>query len=169
MRAKGERMRQLALCPVSMDKYGAREPVSFECPNCGFPTHASEEHWAEDQEQHARFCQSRLREANEDEHDLRSGREFPEFAHLPDVQPYEEAISMANWDVFLYTRGFPSVETERSRRHISKLLTYPLSIGAVLHDNSPYTLRNQRLLPEGLRSLLGALTILFHSLVMLSH
>ena len=62
---------------------------------------------------------------------------------------------MANWDVFLYTRGFPSIDTDRSRRHISKLLTYPISIASVLHENSPYTLRNQRLLPEGLRSLVG--------------
>lgn len=62
---------------------------------------------------------------------------------------------MGNWDVFLYTRGFPSIDTERSRRHVSKLLTFPLSIGSILHENSPYNLRNQRLLPEGLRSLFG--------------
>lgn len=60
---------------------------------------------------------------------------------------------MGNWDVFLYTRGFPSIDTERSRRHVSKLLTYPLTIGSILHESSPYTLRNQRLLPEGLRSI----------------
>lgn len=35
-------------------------------------------------------------------------------------------------------------------------MTYPITIGSVLHENSPYTLRNQRLLPEGLRSLMGA-------------
>lgn len=62
---------------------------------------------------------------------------------------------MANWDVYLYTRGFGSIDSQRSRRHISKLLTYPLTIGTVLHENSPYTLRNRRLLPEGLRSLFG--------------
>jgi splicing suppressor protein 51 len=62
---------------------------------------------------------------------------------------------MGNWDVFLYTRGFASIDTERSRRHVSKLLTYPLSIGSILHESSPYNLRNQRLLPEGLRSLVG--------------
>lgn len=71
-------------------------------------------------------------------------------------QPYEEAVSMGNWDVFLYTRGFGSIDTERSRRHVSKLLTYPMSIASVIHENSPYTLRNSRLLPEGLRSLVGA-------------
>ncbi|GAA5847894.1 hypothetical protein JCM3766R1_003175 [Sporobolomyces carnicolor] len=152
MRDKGERIKQLAYCPVSLDKYGEKTHVAFECPNCGFPTHASEQRWSED-ENHARYW-PRLREANEDEHDLRSGRELTEFK-LPAEQPYEEAVSFGNWDVFLYTRGFPSIETERSRRHVSKLLTYPMTIGSVLHENSPYTLRNQRLLPEGLRSLVA--------------
>lgn len=150
MRAKGERIKQLAYCPVSLEKYGEKVHVAFECKHCGYPTHATEERWAEDQEK-AKYW-PRLREANEDEHDLRSGREMTEF-RLPGEQPYEEAVSMGNWDVFLYTRGFPSINTERSRRHVSKLLTYPMSIGSVLHENSPYTLRNQRLLPEGLRSL----------------
>ncbi|GAA6013141.1 hypothetical protein JCM11491_005194 [Sporobolomyces phaffii] len=152
MRQKGDRIQQLAYCPVSLDKYAEKVHVKFECPNCGFPTHASEERWAED-ENHARYW-PRLREANEDEHDLRSGRELTEFK-LPAEQPYEEAVSFGNWDVFLYTRGFPSIESERSRRHVSKLLTYPMTIGSILHENSPYTLRNQRLLPEGLRSLVA--------------
>ncbi|GAA5877414.1 hypothetical protein JCM16303_003323 [Sporobolomyces ruberrimus] len=152
MRHKGDRIKQLAYCPVSLDKYNQKQHVQFECPNCGFPTHASEERWNED-ENHGRYW-PRLREANEDEHDLRSGRELTEFK-LPAEQPYEEAVSFGNWDVFLYTRGFPSIETERSRRHVSKLLTYPMTIGSVLHENSPYTLRNQRLLPEGLRSLVA--------------
>ncbi|GAA5822625.1 hypothetical protein JCM11251_004322 [Rhodosporidiobolus azoricus] len=152
MRAKGERIKKLAYCPVSLDKYGEKVHVQFECPDCGFPTHATEERWREDTE-HGRYW-PRLREANEDEHDLRSGREMTEFK-LPGEQPYEEAVSMGNWDVFLYTRGFPSIESERSRRHVSKLLTYPMTIGSVLHENSPYTLRNQRLLPEGLRSLVA--------------
>lgn len=156
MRAKGDRIRQSALCPVSLDKYHERKHVAFECPHCGFPTHASEQRWSED-DQHARYW-PRLREANEDEHDLRSGREMTEFK-LPNEQPYEEAVSFGNWDVFLYTRGFPSIESERSRRHVSKLLTYPVTIGSILHENSPYTIRNQRLLPEGLRSLMGAFKV----------
>ncbi|GAA6050071.1 hypothetical protein JCM3770_001355 [Rhodotorula araucariae] len=152
MRAKGDRIKSLAFCPVSLDKYGEKVHVQFECPDCGFPTHASEDRWREDPN-HARYW-PRLREANEDEHDLRSGRELTEF-RLPGEQPYEEAVSFGNWDVFLYTRGFPSIETERARRHVSKLLTYPITIGSILHENSPYTLRNQRLLPEGLRSLMA--------------
>ena len=122
-------------------------------------------------EDHAKFC-SRLREVNEDEHDLRSGRRMYEFelpgvysARLSDVefdvfppegpQAYEEAISFANWDLFWYTRGFSSMDTERSRRHASKLLTYPLTIGSVLHQNSGLTLNNHRVTPEGSRSLAG--------------
>jgi hypothetical protein len=70
-------------------------------------------------------------------------------------QGYEEAISFANWDVFWYTRGFPSMDTERSRRHASKLLTYPVTIGGTLHQHSGLTLNNQRLTPEGSRSLAG--------------
>ena len=71
-------------------------------------------------------------------------------------QDTEAAISFANWDVFWYTRGFPSMDTERSRRHASKLLTYPLTIGSVLHQHSGLTLSNQRVTPEGSRSLAGA-------------
>jgi hypothetical protein len=47
------------------------------------------------------------------------------------------------------------MDTERSRRHASKLLTYPLTVGSVLHQNSPLTLSNQRVTPEGSRSLAG--------------
>ena len=70
-------------------------------------------------------------------------------------QGYEEAISFANWDVFWYTRGFPSMDAERSRRHASKLLTYPITIGGALHQYSGLTLSNQRVTPEGSRSLSG--------------
>jgi mitochondrial splicing suppressor protein 51 len=47
------------------------------------------------------------------------------------------------------------MDTERSRRHASKLLTYPITIGSVLHQHSGLTLNNQRLTPEGSRSLAG--------------
>lgn len=70
-------------------------------------------------------------------------------------QGYEEAVSLANWDVFWYTRGFASMDTERSRRHASKLLTYPITIGGALHQHSGMTLNNQRVTPEGSRSLAG--------------
>ncbi|KAE8213552.1 hypothetical protein CF327_g2956 [Tilletia walkeri] len=152
MRARGERIRALAACPVSMNKYGLRRPVRFECPDCGWPTHHSEAEWREDPD-HAQYV-PRLREANEDEHDLRSGREMTEFK-LPGSQGFEEVINMSNWDVFFYTRNHDSIETERSSRHVTKLLTFPCSLAGVLHENSPYTRRNQRLTHEGLRSLIA--------------
>ena len=62
---------------------------------------------------------------------------------------------MANWDVFFYTRGFASIDEQRSVRHVSKLLTFPATIGSVLHENSPYHMRNRRLTAEGLRSMTG--------------
>ncbi|KAI0797634.1 zinc-finger of mitochondrial splicing suppressor 51-domain-containing protein [Abortiporus biennis] len=165
VRARGEAIQQLASCPVcasSHDHLHAHtksqpKAVKFECPDCGWPTHCSEEHWAQDEE-HKKYC-SRLREVNEDEHDLRSGRRLREF-ELPGPQDSESAISFANWDVFWYTRGFPSMDTERSRRHASKLLTYPLTIGSVLHQHSGLTLSNQRLTPEGSRSLAALRTTL---------
>jgi splicing suppressor protein 51 len=87
MRAKSQRIQSLAFCPVSMDKYGEKVHVAFECLECGYPTHASEERWNEDTEK-GRYW-PRLREANEDEHDLRSGREMSEF-NLPG----NESLSM---------------------------------------------------------------------------
>lgn len=152
MRARGERVRSLAPCPVSMSKYKVRRLVNFECPDCGWPTHYSEKEWAEDTE-HGKYV-GRLREANEDEHDLRSGRDMFEFK-LPGGQGFEEIINMSNWDVFFYTRNFNSIESDRSRRHVSKLLTFPTTLGAVIHENSPYTRRSRRLTHEGLRSMLA--------------
>ena len=76
MQQKSKRIQELAYCPVSMEK-GDKVHVAFECPDCGFPTHANEQAWASDPEK-GRYW-PRLREANEDEHDLRSGREMTEF------------------------------------------------------------------------------------------
>ncbi|KAF9233935.1 zinc-finger of mitochondrial splicing suppressor 51-domain-containing protein [Melanogaster broomeanus] len=163
IRARGEAIRSLAPCPVCASTHDHHShadntlAVKFDCPDCGWPTHCSREHWEID-EAHAKYC-SRLREVNEDEHDLRSGRKMYEF-ELPGPQAYEEVISFANWDLFWYTRGFPSMDTERSRRHASKLLTYPLTIGSALHQNSGLTLGNHRVTPEGSRSLAALRTML---------
>lgn len=72
---------------------------------------------------------------------------------MPGPLELDETVSFANWDVFWYTRGFPSMDTDRARRHASKLLTYPITIASVLHQNSGLTLSNQRVTPEGIRSL----------------
>jgi splicing suppressor protein 51 len=74
IREKAARIRSSAKCPVSGD------PVNFDCPLSGWPTHKSEAEWEADPNK-GRYI-PRLREANEDEHDLRSGREMTEF-YLP--------------------------------------------------------------------------------------
>lgn len=85
IRARGEAIQSLAKCPVCTSSHCSTHAhtksqslaVKFECPDCGFPTHCSQEHWMADQE-HKKYC-SKLREVNEDDHDLRSGRKFHEF------------------------------------------------------------------------------------------
>ena len=85
VRARGEAIQKLAPCPVCASAHhheaahtrSQPKAVKHECPDCGWPTHCSEDHWHEDAE-HQKYC-SRLREVNEDEHDLRSGRRMKEF------------------------------------------------------------------------------------------
>lgn len=75
IRKKAMAIKSLALCPTS----GMLEGNEFTCPNCGFPTHCSEEHYRMDQERHERESCDTLRQINEDLHDMQSGRQFPEF------------------------------------------------------------------------------------------
>lgn len=84
VRARGDAIQSLAPCPVCASSlhfhpHAQAQPkaVKFECSDCGWPTHCSEEHRNLDTE-HQKYC-ARLREANEDEHDLRSGRRMREF------------------------------------------------------------------------------------------
>ncbi|KAI9758925.1 MAG: pre-mRNA-splicing factor rse1 [Chaenotheca gracillima] len=147
--------------PFHPDDPEARKPqqggiapahVRFECPDCGIPVYCSEEHWVDDFESHIEICET-LREINEDDHDLRSGRFFPEFQY-PMEQMEEALINMTNWDTFLYSREFEAINEERSLRQATRLLTYPVTIGSFLHELSPYNIRKGgRLTPEGLKSL----------------
>jgi splicing suppressor protein 51 len=78
IRARGEAIQKLAPCPVCTTSHKQiHHAVKFECPDCGWPTHCTGEHWEADEE-HSKYC-SRLREVNEDDHDLRSGRIMREF------------------------------------------------------------------------------------------
>ena len=125
--------------------------VRFECPDCGIPVSCSEEHWADDYESHMEICDT-LRQINEDDHDLRSERFFPEFEY-PGPQMDEALVNMTNWDTYLYTREHDAVNEERSLRQVTKLLTYPVTIGSILSELSPYDIRkNGRLTTEGLKS-----------------
>lgn len=108
----------------------------------------------DDYERHLQICDT-LRQINEDDHDLRSGRVFHE-AIMPEVQLDEAAVNMTNWDTFMYTREFDAVDSDRSMRQITRLLTYPITIGSILHELSPYNIRaGGRLTVEGLKSLSG--------------
>lgn len=82
LREKAERIRTVSICPVSVEKYNERVRPNFDCPECGWPTHRSEERWEEGRAEHKEVC-DRLREVNEDEHDLRSGRRMTEFENMP--------------------------------------------------------------------------------------
>ena len=96
-----------------------------------------------------------LRMANEDDHDLRSGRLFPEFEY-PQEQIEEFAINLSNWDTFMYSREFKAINSDRSMRQVTQQLTYPLTIGSVISDLSPYTDgKEKRVTHEGMRSFNG--------------
>jgi len=153
IRERAARIKLNAYCPHAEHQHvGELTHIKFTCPDCGIPAYCSEDHWAEDYENHLLICDT-LKEANEDEHDLRSGRFFPEFEH-PGEQIEEQLVNMTNWDTFMYTRGALAIDGDRQMRQATKLLTYPTTIASVIHELSPYSLRH-RLTNEGLRSFSG--------------
>ena len=128
--------------------------VDFECPDCGIPVYCSEDHWMDDYEEHVKICHV-LREINEDDHDIHSGRYFYEF-HYPAEMIDEALVNFLNWDTYAYTRGFHAMDDMRNMRQATRLLTYPATIGSILHELSPYTFKpGGRLTPEGLKSFSG--------------
>ncbi|KAL7275179.1 translational activator for mitochondrial COX1 [Rhizina undulata] len=150
MRERAAAIQRTAYCPhTEHHQSGTPEHVAFTCPDCGVPTYCSEEHWLADYENHLLICDT-LREANEDDHDLRSGRFFPEFEY-PGEQMDDALINFTNWDTFLYTREFRAINDERPMRQVTRLLTYPTTIASFLHELSPYDLKH-RLTVEGLKS-----------------
>jgi len=86
LRQKAMAIKSLALCPTS----GLLEGNEFTCPNCGFPTHCSEDHYKLDQERHERHTCDSLRMINEDLHDIHSGRDFREFTLRGIPSPYRD-------------------------------------------------------------------------------
>ncbi|KAH7128810.1 zinc-finger of mitochondrial splicing suppressor 51-domain-containing protein [Dendryphion nanum] len=169
LRKRAAFMRQHAYCPhpshmptrpipVSDDPEGSKPPgeappahVDFECPDCGVPVYCCEEHWADDYEKHLEVCDI-IRESNEDDHDLHSGRYFKEF-QFAEPQMEEILVNMSSWDTYLYTRDYDALNEDREMRQATKLLTYPMTVASVLHELSPYSIRKgRRLTPEGLKS-----------------
>lgn len=69
-------------------------------------------------------------------------------------------VNMTNWDTFMYTREFDAINHERSMRQVTRMLTYPVTIGSVLHELSPYNVKKGgRLTVEGLKSASGELFV----------
>ena len=171
IRQRAAVMKQNAYCPhpehqatrtpaspndLEARKTGSLPPahVRYECPDCGIPVSCSEDHFADDYEAHLEIC-DQLREINEDDHDLVSGRFFPEFEY-PGATMDEAQVNLTNWDTMLYSREFNAIDDERAMRQVTRLLTYPITVGSVLHELSPYNIsKSGRLTSEGLRSLSG--------------
>ena len=118
-----------------------------------------EEHWVDDYEAHLDVCDI-IRQANEDDHDLHSGRFFGEFK-FAEPQIEEILTNMSSWDTYLYTRDYDALDADQEMRQATKLLTYPMTIASVLHELSPYNIRQEgRMTPEGLKSFSGRLYLL---------
>jgi splicing suppressor protein 51 len=108
----------------------------------------------DDFEVHLEVCET-IKQINEDDHDLRSRRFFPEF-NYPGPQDDDFVVNMANWDTLLYSRQFEAINHDRSMRQVTRMLTYPITVASVLHELSPYNIhKGGRLTPEGLKSLSG--------------
>lgn len=150
VRARGEAIQKLAPCPVCAlshpghhrDHFESEleaahtrsqpKAVKYECPDCGWPTHCSEEHWQEDEE-HQKYC-SRLREVNEDEHDLRSGRRMREF-ELPGTSSHTSYCPL-KFRIMNHYIQVPRIQRQPSRLRIG------MSFGTLVVSH-PWTLRGQ--------------------------
>lgn len=147
IRTRAAFIRTKALCPVT------KKPVNFTCPYSGIPTHHSQEAWEDDLHYHENRIYEQLKKVNLYEHDLRSGRRFDEFI-FPGEQEQDFVTNFTNWDTFFYTRDFNPMNTEFNLAAASKVLTYPITMAALMHRFSPYEFEpNGPITLEGLRSL----------------
>ncbi|CCD25265.1 Mss51p NDAI_0E04480 [Naumovozyma dairenensis CBS 421] len=147
LRERAAKIRTLAHCPVT------NKEINYTCPISGIPTHHSKNAWEMDENYHSNKIYEILKKVNIYEHDLRSGRPFPEFV-FPQDQDFDRMINMTNWDLFLYTRSFYSMDTEFQMAAVTKMLSYPITIGSILHQFSPYSLQPKGPITlEGLKSM----------------
>ncbi|CCD22351.1 uncharacterized protein NDAI_0A01930 [Naumovozyma dairenensis CBS 421] len=147
LRERAARIRALAKCPVT------GKEINYTCPISGIPTHHSKEAWENDTNYHQNKIYDILKKVNVFEHDLRSGRSFPEF-EFPQSQDHDCAVSMNNWDMFFYTRQFVSMDSEFQLATVTKMLSYPITIASILHKYCPYALEpNGPITLEGLKSI----------------
>ncbi|CCH61111.1 hypothetical protein TBLA_0E00500 [Henningerozyma blattae CBS 6284] len=147
LRERAARIKTMAKCPVS------NLDINYTCPISGIPTHHSRKEWEMDTNYHKNHIADILKKVNIYEHDLRSGRPFPEF-DFPREQEYDTVINLINWDLYFYTRNFFSMDTEFQLAAVTKMLSYPMTIASVLHQFSPYSLTPKGPVTlEGLKSL----------------
>ncbi|KAF5116205.1 hypothetical protein DV454_001838 [Geotrichum candidum] len=147
LRQRAAFIKSRAKCPVT------HKNIAYTCPKSGIPTHHSKEAWEQDTEYHSSGKAELLKKANIYEHDLRSGREFPEF-DFPGVQMRDAMVNYLNWDTFFYTREFFSMDSEFNLAAVTKMLTYPVTMASILDEFSPYKLKPKGPLTiEGLKSL----------------
>lgn len=78
MRDRAAIINKYGTCPVCDNQEAPKQKPTYDCPECGYPTHCCEDHYHQGKEAHKEIC-SVLREINEDDHDLRSGRPMREF------------------------------------------------------------------------------------------
>jgi splicing suppressor protein 51 len=155
IRARAAFIRARGKCPVT------GKNINYVCPISGIPTHHDEAAWKADKRYHEHSIGRILREANCYEHDLRSGREFPEF-DFPGAQQEEAVINFLNWDTFFYTRDFFSMDSEFHMAAATKMLSYPITMGGIIHEYSPYSLKPRGPITlEGLKSLAALRYTLF--------
>lgn len=147
LRTRAAFIKANAKCPVT------HKEIAYTCPLSGIPTHHSDDAWQNDEEYHKTKKYEILKKVNIYEHDLRSGRNFPEF-NFPGPQDFNRALNFSNWDTFLYTRSFYSMDTEFQLAAITKMLSYPITMGSVLHQFSPYSFEPKGPVTlEGMKSL----------------
>jgi splicing suppressor protein 51 len=137
-------IRAKALCPVT------KKPVNYVCPISGIPTHHSREAWEQDKEYHEQKKHEKLKMANLYEHDLRSGRQFTEFVY-PKEQERDFLVSLGDWDSYFYTRDFPPMNDEYNLAVATKVMTYPITVAALLYKYTPFLLE-----PKGPMTVEGA-------------
>lgn len=137
LRHRAATIRALAKCPVT------HKEINYTCPLSGIPTHHSREAWEADTAYHQSKKYDILKKVNIYEHDLRSGRDFPEF-DFPAEQTRDAEFNLDSWDLFFYTREFYSMDTEFQLAASTKMLSYPVTMASLMHQFSPY-----QMVPDG--------------------
>jgi splicing suppressor protein 51 len=78
MRDRAAIINKYGVCPVCDTHQEEKKRPVYDCPDCGYPTHCDEHHYQQGKEAHKAVCDI-LKQINEDDHDLRSGRPMREF------------------------------------------------------------------------------------------